>query len=83
MPLNKLIPAKIKGTFTEIEHHTIAAKLKVISDKWDEIEEQTGVKPPMAYAYSFGLIMSKELIFHSLPENIANLRLKILTARVK
>ena len=76
--MKELISAKIDGTFTQLEHHKIAAKLKLMSDKWDKIEEQTGVRPPAAYDYSFGLIMSRELIFAALPEKIEDLRQKII-----
>jgi len=72
-----LIPAKIEGTFTQEEHHKIAAKLKAMTDRWDEIEEKTGIRPPEAYDYSFGLIMSRDLIFAALPENRDTLRRKI------
>lgn len=78
--MDKLIPVKIKGKFIEAKHHKIAAQLKAMSDKWDEIEKSTSVRPPEAYDYSFGLVMG-ELIFFSLKKDVATLRQKILTVK--
>lgn len=72
-----LIQNKVDGVFNESEHHNIAAKLKAMSDKWDKIEEKTGIRPPEAFDYSFGLIMGKELIFHTSPEHKDSLKQKI------
>lgn len=74
--MKKLILGKI-GTSTESEHHKIAAKLKAMSDRWDEIELKTGKRPPEAFDYSFGLIMGKELMFATLPKDKDALKQKI------
>ena len=58
-----LITTKVEGVYDELKHHEIAYKLKLMSDEWDEIELKTGVRPPEAYDYSFGLIMEKELFY--------------------
>ncbi len=71
-----LILDKIQGIFTEAEHHKIAAKLNEMSDRWDEIEQQTGIRPPAAFDYSFGLIMG-ELIFAALSKDKDILKQKI------
>lgn len=77
--MEKLIPEKIEGIFNEIEHHKIAAKLRAMSDAWDAVEEETGTRPPEAFVYSFGLVMSRDLIFTALPENKYTLEQKINT----
>lgn len=76
--LGKIIPQKIEGVFSETEHHRIAAKLKAMSDKWDEIEAKTGIKPPEAFDYSFGLLNGRDLIFHSPSQKADEMRQKIL-----
>ena len=76
--MNKLIPAKIVGISNEAEHHKIAAKLSAMSDRWDKIELQTGIRPPEAFDYSFGLVMG-ELIFAALPKDRDILKQKINT----
>ena len=74
-----LIPYKVVGIFNEEKHHAIAAKLKVMSDEWDAIEEKTGIRPPEAYSYSFGLVMGKKLIFATLGKDKDILGQKIAT----
>lgn len=76
-----LVPSKVDGVFNEEKHHEIAAKLKAMSDGWDAIEEKTGVRPPEAFDYSFGLIMGKELIYSVLPKNKTTLEQKIEAVR--
>lgn len=79
----ELIQLKIDGEHTQIEHHEIAAKLKAMSDKWDEIEKNTGTRPPEAYSYSFGLVMGHELTFASLPGDEDTLKQKIFTFKAE
>ena len=67
---------EIVGTFTQPEHHAIAAELKAMSDKWDKEEEKTGKRPSEAFDYSFGLVMGR-LIFSVNPEKLEVLRQKI------
>lgn len=73
-----MLISRIDGVFTEVEHHRIAAKLKAMSDEWDEIEDKTGAKPPKAFDYTFGLLNGCELIFHSPSEKVDEMRQKIL-----
>lgn len=75
--MDKLTIAKIDGVSSEPEHHKIAAKLSAMSDEWDKIEAKTGIRPPEAFNYSFGLLNGKELIFSALPKDTDTLKAKI------
>lgn len=78
---SKIMAGRIEGVFTEVEHHRIAARLKAMSDKWDEIELRTGVRPPEAFDYSFGLLNGRELIFSAVSKDVNTLKAKILEMR--
>jgi len=78
---SKIMAGRIEGVFSEAEHHRIAARLTAMSDKWDEIEAKTGVRPPKAFDYSFGLLNGKELIFSALSKDVNTLKAKILEIR--
>lgn len=79
--MNKLITEKVAGISSEAEHHNLAAKLRAMSDKWDEIEARTGKRPPEAFYYGFGLLNGKELIFDALPKDVDSLKAKIVEMR--
>ncbi len=75
-----LISDKLIGKSTQQEHHKIAAKLQAMSDEWDRIELDTGVRPPEAYDYSFGIVLG-QIIFNAPQNKITDLRQKIILAR--
>jgi len=78
---NVFIFRKVIGTSNMTEHHNVAAKLRAMSDKWDEIEAKTGIRPAEAFDYTFGLIDGKSLIFGVLPENLDAVMSKISSLR--
>ena len=77
----ELIPQKIAGVSSEVEHHAIAAKLKAMSDEWDKTEAETGKRPKEAFDYSLGLLNGREIIFSAVSRDIEVLKAKILDAR--
>jgi hypothetical protein len=77
-----LVLSRVNGTFTEAEHHKIAAELSAMSDKWDAIELSTGVRPSEAFNYSCGLIMGRELIISAPAGNINDLLKKIRAVKI-
>ena len=66
---------------SEVEHHDIAAKLSAMSNRWDKVEAQTGIRPPEAFDYGFGLLNGKELIFSTQPKDADTLKAKIQELR--
>jgi len=78
----EITSAKMAGVFTQTEHHKIAAALQVISDKWDEQEALTGVRPADAYDYSLGLVMERDLFYSAVPDKLKDLEDKIKAVKV-